>query len=94
MVTVVVYTDLGLARLVNEDMGEVLGRELRAGQPARRHQGGHQHLVLLQSLHAGVRVPGEVRCYAIHFSNSHKLPRLVPQIDPSVKLYNHGEGPY
>ena len=20
--------------------------------------------------------------------------RLVPQIDPSVKLYNHGEGPY
>ena len=21
-------------------------------------------------------------------------PRLVPQIDPSVKLYNHGEGPY
>ena len=20
--------------------------------------------------------------------------RIVPQIDPSVKLYNHGEGPY
>ena len=20
--------------------------------------------------------------------------RVVPQIDPSVKLYNHGEGPY
>ena len=22
------------------------------------------------------------------------VSRLVPQIDPSVKLYNHGEGPY
>ena len=22
------------------------------------------------------------------------LPILVPQIDPLVKLYNHGEGPY
>ena len=22
------------------------------------------------------------------------LSSLVPQIDPSVKLYNHGEGPY
>ena len=22
------------------------------------------------------------------------LARLVPQIDPPVKLYNHGEGPY
>ena len=31
----------------------------------------------------------------VHPSSSKMSPYLlVPQIDPSVKLYNHGEGPY
>ena len=38
-------------------------------------------------------------CAAVWLLGPESLPpvsvsRLVPQIDKSVKLYNHGEGPY
>ena len=36
--------------------------------------------------------PGEEGSH-LHIVNIVNISMLVPQIDPSVKLYNHGEGP-
>ena len=57
-----------------------------AGGLEAEEGGGEDHA---RTLHAAQLVrqhlPGEIQL---------AYYQLVPQIDPSVKLYNHGEGPY
>ena len=53
-------------------------------------------LFFTESLPPSRRNPSTAATFqqALEYVNPVKLFRLVPQIDYSVKLYNHGEGPY